>query len=272
MTNKIIINSVSGIEPTTTNLKVGQVGINTADKVLFFNVGGAIESLGKSSTESRAGIAKVSTNAQVAAGSDDSAFMTAKKFFYALDVTAVIDKLVSNLWLKLAGKIFPVGAAIPWFLDAAPDGFAIMKGQAFSTSTYPELAKVFPSGVVPDMRGSGVIGKEDGETVGVWEEGQVKEHGHDATISSTNLGTKNTSSSGSHSHNIRAGKEWDGVSNSPVAVSKSSYSYNTYTDAVGNHYHSVAIGSHAHTVSVALFGALKNTINHRKVNWIVRLA
>ncbi|PNH88160.1 phage tail protein [Vibrio diazotrophicus] len=200
--------------------------------------------------------------------------MTAKKFFYALDVTVVIDKLVSKLWLKLAGKIFPVGAAIPWFTDVAPSGFAIMKNQAFDKVANPELAKVFPSGIIPDMRGCGVIGKEDGETVGVWEEGQVKQHGHEgSSVSSVDLGTKNTSTDGDHTHPLQTGDTL--ASGSPTnAIQGNAYYYatNRTTNAAGNHYHQTVMGSHAHAVYIALFGALKNTINHRKVNWIVRLA
>ncbi len=53
-------------------------------------------------------------------GDDDKSFLTVKKLVYALGVPYVIDKLVNKLWLKLAARIFPVGAAIPWFTDVAP--------------------------------------------------------------------------------------------------------------------------------------------------------
>lgn len=231
-----------------------------------------------SATEERQGIAKIATTKQVDEGSDDSAFLTIKKLVHSLGVSHVIDKLVSNLWLKLAAKIFPVGAAIPWFTDAAPDGFAIMKNQAFDTETFPELAKVFTDGIIPDMRGCGVIGKEDGETIGEYEEGQVKQHGHPgSTVSSVNLGTKNTNTTGLHDHpltlNGRAGSNWAHNRGANWGMDDASPGQGTARVAgAGNHRHSVAIGSHAHTVAIALFGALKNTINHRKVNWIVRMA
>lgn len=234
-----------------------------------------VELLGQPyATEQVAGIAKIATSQQVNEGLDDNSFLTVKKLVLSLGVTHVIDKLVSNLWLKLAAKIFPVGAAIPWFTDVAPDGFAIMKNQAFDIGLYPELAKVFTDGVIPDMRGCGVMGKEDGETVGVFEEGQVKQHGHNgSTVSSTNLGSKTTTTD-SHYHAVdystRATKE-------NAANDSGGWNYmfddgtkrNTSTDS---HAHSVSIGSHTHNVTIALFGALKNTINHRKVNWIVRMA
>ncbi|MCG6350353.1 phage tail protein, partial [Vibrio fluvialis] len=167
-------------------------------------------------------------------------------------------------------RIFPVGAAIPWFTDLAPDGFGMFKGQAFDTATYPELAKVFPDGIIPDMRGCGVIGKEDGETVGVFEEGEVKSHGHDgSSVNSTDLGSVVTrAGTGNHEHQIGLGGT--GGANYPV-LSNGFGGYRN-TEGGGAHQHWVDIGSHAHTVAIALFGALKNTINHRKVNWIVRLA
>ncbi|WP_076589687.1 phage tail protein [Vibrio ostreicida] len=222
-------------------------------------------------TEERAGIAKIATVKQIDEGKEDYAFLTVKKLVYSLGVPHIIDKLVSNLWLKLAAKIFPVGAAIPWFTNVAPNGFAIMKNQAFDTQLYPELAKVWPSGVIPDMRGCGVIGKEDNERIGIFEEGQVKEHGHpNSTASSTNLGSKNTNTNGNHRHYSGIGKFGGGSRRYQTDTNPSSGLI--YTDAAGNHNHSVNIGSHVHTVAIALFGAAKNTINHRKVNWIVRMA
>ncbi|MBU2897683.1 phage tail-collar fiber domain-containing protein [Vibrio hepatarius] len=181
-------------------------------------------------------------------------------------------RLVDKLWLGLAAKIFPVGAAIPWFTDVAPEGFAIMKSQAFDTAVYPELAKVFTDGIIPDMRGCGVIGKENNEVIGVFEEGQVKEHGHpNSTVSSTDLGSKNTNVAGNHRHSygINA-NHFNPSTQRPVTGNHGPQT--GHTDYAGAHAHSVFIGSHAHSVMIAMFGALKNTINHRKVNWIVRMA
>lgn len=222
-------------------------------------------------TEEVAGIAKIITNEEVDEGTNDSSFLTIKKMIRAFDAPYLINKLVNNLWLKLAAKIFPVGAAIPWFTDIAPDGFGIMKNQAFDLIANPELAKIWPDGIIPDMRGCGVIGKVEGETIGAYEEGQVKAHGHpNSTVSSTNLGTKTTNTD-SHYHNVSGfyapvggSTNFQGGGNPLNGTTK-----NTSTDS---HNHTVAIGSHAHTVMIALFGALKNTINHRKVNWIVRMA
>ncbi|WP_326032315.1 phage tail protein [Vibrio cholerae] len=189
------------------------------------------------------------------------------QFWRALTPSRLIDKL----WLGLAAKIFPVGAAIPWFTDVAPTGFGMMKGQAFDVEIYTELAAIWPNGIIPDMRGAGVIGKEDGENVGVFEEGEVKNHGHEgSTASSTDIGTKTTNTTGAHTHTM--GGAVLAQTGGPYLGSGIFNFLTGTTSASGNHAHSIVIGSHAHTVSVALFGASKNTINHRKVNWIVRLA
>ena len=179
------------------------------------------------------------------------------------------------MWLGLAAKIFPVGAAIPWFTDVAPSGFAIMKNQAFDVNLYTELAKVFPSGVIPGMRGCGVIGKEDGEDVGVYEEGQVKQHGHpNSSIASTDLGSKRTSAGGAHMHSQTLYKGNDiNFGGYPMGTDDQYGSTSTANIHTGGiHDHVTVMGAHAHTVFIALFGSPKNTINHRKVNWIVRMA
>jgi hypothetical protein len=179
-------------------------------------------------------------------------------------------RLIDKLWLGLAAKIFPVGAAIPWFTDIAPNGFAIMKNQVFDKIANPQCALIWPDGIIPDMRGCGVIGKEDGETIGVFEEGQVKEHGHEgSSVGSTNLGTKTTNTD-THYHTYA--KMRPSYSNQHGKNPWTTYGTETRNTSSDSHNHTVVIGSHVHTIMIALFGALKNTINHRKVNWIVRLA
>ncbi|MDW6019930.1 tail fiber protein [Vibrio plantisponsor] len=244
-------------------------------------------------TETVAGIAKITTTNQVNTGTDDATIVTPKKLKdnaatnSEIDAESTADKhvrlsqlwraitpsrLIDKLWLGLAAKIFPVGAAIPWFTDVAPSGFAIMKGQAFNKATYPELAKVFTSGAIPDMRGCGAIGKYDGEGIGVYEEGQVKNHSHpNSSVTSTDLGSKTSTAEGGHYHWVQ-GDGGGGASTGLAGTSGGGNHYGRNTSSVGNHVHYVGIGAHAHSVAIAWFGASRNTINHRKVNWIVRLA
>ncbi|MEJ1619782.1 phage tail protein, partial [Escherichia coli] len=49
--------------------------------------------------------------------------------------------------------VFPVGAPVAWPSDSVPAGYAVMQGQTFDKAAYPLLAVVYPSGVIPDMRG-----------------------------------------------------------------------------------------------------------------------
>lgn len=217
-------------------------------------------------TETEAGIAKIATTTLVDEGADDSAFLTVKKFLYALDLQSVADKL----WLNLSARICPVGTPLPWLMDEVPDGFAIMKGQAFDLIACPRLAVIWPDGIIPAMQGDGFIGAEEGETVGMREDGQVMGHGHDATATSV----------------------FNGVVMAPHAHAQQVNSYDGHTDSShGNHVvgsnnedtqqtalNTAAVsagtpsGSVTTTVSVVSSGAAKNTINHRKCHWIVRLA
>ncbi|EFA1462695.1 tail fiber protein, partial [Escherichia coli] len=113
-------------------------------------------------------------------------------------------------------EFYPVGASIPWPSDTVPSGYVLMQGQTFDKSAYPKLAAAYPSGVIPDMRGwtikgklaaaypSGVIpdmrgwtikGKPaSGRAVLSQEQDGIKSHTHSASASSTDLGTKTTSS------------------------------------------------------------------------------
>ncbi|EAQ3240009.1 tail fiber protein, partial [Salmonella enterica] len=91
---------------------------------------------------------------------------------------------------------YPVGAAIAWPSDVLPDGgYAFMHGQPFDKSAYPLLARAYPSGVIPDMRGWTIKGKPaSGRAVLSQEMDGNKAHGHTARAQDTDLGTKSTSS------------------------------------------------------------------------------
>lgn len=110
-------------------------------------------------------------------------------------------------------QFYPPGAPIPWPSDTVPSGYALMQGQTFDKSAYPKLAAAYPSGVIPDMRGWTIKGKPaSGRAVLSQEQDGIKSHTHSASASSTDLGTKNTSSfdygtksannTGAHTHSI----------------------------------------------------------------------
>ncbi|EFP7777138.1 phage tail protein [Shigella flexneri] len=96
---------------------------------------------------------------------------------------------------NLPPESYPVGAPILWPSDTVPSGYALMQGQTFDKSAYPKLAAAYPSGVIPDMRGWTIKGKPaSGRAVLSQEQDGIKSHTHSASASSTDLGTKTTSS------------------------------------------------------------------------------
>ncbi|NKI74445.1 phage tail protein, partial [Dickeya sp. CFBP 2040] len=69
------------------------------------------------------------------------------------------------------------GIPLPWPQATAPDGWLKCNGQAFDKNRYPRLAQVYPSGVLPDLRGEFIRGWDDGRgadagrQLGSWQEG-----------------------------------------------------------------------------------------------------
>ncbi|KMJ45462.1 hypothetical protein AB204_08885 [Xenorhabdus khoisanae] len=75
-------------------------------------------------------------------------------------------EFVKNLGLA-AGSALPVGVPIPWPLATPPDGWLRCDGSIFGAAQYPELAKVYPSLRLPDLRGEFIRGWDDSGKVDV---------------------------------------------------------------------------------------------------------
>ncbi|EHU3751169.1 tail fiber protein [Salmonella enterica] len=185
---------------------------------------------------------------------------------------------------------YPVGAAIAWPSDVLPDGgYAFMYGQAFDKSAYPLLAIVFPSGIIPDMRGWTIKGKPaSGRAVLSQELDGNKSHSHSARAQDTDLGTKGTSSfdygnktsdtTGAHNHS--AGGTYGGDSvGGKIRVQRDGNNQLTswngdhaHTTWIGPHDHTVYIGPHGHVVIVDADGNAETTVKNIAFNYIVRLA
>ncbi|HGE8241131.1 tail fiber protein [Aeromonas veronii] len=56
----------------------------------------------------------------------------------------------------------PVGIPQDWPLEVPPDGWICCIGQAFDKLKFPRLAKAYPSGVLPDLRGEFIRGWDNG--------------------------------------------------------------------------------------------------------------
>ncbi|EGG0186130.1 phage tail protein, partial [Salmonella enterica] len=153
---------------------------------------------------------------------------------------------------------YPVGAAIAWPSDATPAGYALMQGQSFDKSAYPLLAIAYPSGIIPDMRGWTIKGKPiSGRAVLSQEMDGNKSHSHSARAQDTDLGTKSTSSfdygtkstntTGNHTH------QFGGYINSYWGDSNHTSFQpggGAWTQAAGDHAHTVYIGGHEHTMYI----------------------
>ena len=188
----------------------------------------------------------------------------------------------------------PVGTPIPWPSDTIPAGYALMAGQSFNKAAYPFLAAAYPSGVIPDMRGWTVKGKPAaGRAVLSQEQDGIKWHGHSASASSTDLGTKSTSgfdygtrttstfdygtktssAAGEHTHisgvrtppdvalyglsGVSAGHYTAGSGTATTSANTSTGGAHAHSVAIGAHNHTVALGAHAHTVAI---GAHSHTV------------
>ncbi|ELM7713631.1 phage tail protein [Escherichia coli] len=190
-------------------------------------------------------------------------------------------------------EFYPVGAPIPWPSDTVPSGYALMQGQTFDKSAYPKLAAAYPSGVIPDMRGWTIKGKPaSGRAVLSQEQDGIKSHTHSASASSTDLGTKTTSSfdygtkstnnteehthsvsgtaasAGAHTHTVacypsnnteQGDKALKGASRADSSIGTSSAGQHTHpvsgtAASAGAHAHSVGIGAHTHSVAIGSHG------------------
>ena len=80
------------------------------------------------------------------------------------DGAVAIATALSNLGLG-EGSALPVGVPVPWPSATPPTGWLKCNGAAFSAEEYPELAKVYPTNKLPDLRGEFIRGWDDGRGV-----------------------------------------------------------------------------------------------------------
>ena len=80
------------------------------------------------------------------------------------DGAAAISTALTNLDLG-EGSALPVGVPVPYPLATPPTGWMKCNGSSFNLASYPKLAAVFPSGVLPDLRGEFIRGWDDGRNV-----------------------------------------------------------------------------------------------------------
>ncbi|MGM7910230.1 phage tail protein [Yersinia enterocolitica] len=67
--------------------------------------------------------------------------------------------------LGISGNLIPVGIPLPWPAATPPDGWLKCNGSVFDKNQLPQLALVYPSGRLPDLRGEFLRGWDDGRGV-----------------------------------------------------------------------------------------------------------
>ncbi|HBB1457238.1 TPA: phage tail protein, partial [Escherichia coli] len=78
----------------------------------------------------------------------------------------------------------PVGVPVPWPSVTPPTGWLKCNGAAFSAEEYPELAKVYPTNKLPDLRGEFIRGWDDGRGIDLGrtllsaQNGSIEAHDH----------------------------------------------------------------------------------------------
>ncbi|AXB20834.1 hypothetical protein DNV67_06270 [Salmonella enterica subsp. enterica serovar Napoli] len=183
----------------------------------------------------------------------------------------------------------PPGVPLPWPSDAIPAGYALMQGQTFDKNVYPLLAIAYPSGVIPDMRGWTIKGKPaSGRAVLSQEMDGNKSHSHGARALDTDLGTKGTSSfdygtkstntTGNHTHQFGGyiNSYWGDSNHTSFQPGGGAWTQaagdHAHTVYIGGHEHTMYIGPHGHVVIVDADGNAETTVKNIAFNYIVRLA
>lgn len=188
-------------------------------------------------------------------------------------VLEAINKLIVS-----ATSSLPVGVPLPYPAEVPPAGFLLCRGGAFDKITYPLLAALYTSGLTPDLRGQTIKGlPASGRALLSLELDILKAHGHDATISNFDYGTKQTSAAGGHTIRAKTGN-WNpaidgGTSNQRNLSTENGYNNNdALFEVVPDHVHPVPIGSHGHTAVISSTGGTENTVKNMAFNYIMRAA
>ncbi|EOJ6336753.1 phage tail protein [Escherichia coli] len=191
-----------------------------------------------------------------------------------------------------ATEALPAGIPFPWPSDTPPDGYAIMVGQTFDKAQYPLLAKAYPDGRIPDMRGWTIKGKPaSGRAVLSQEQDGIKSHTHGGSVSNTNLGTKTTSSFNYGTKTTGSAGPFSAIASLRTATASpegsgdwtaygpgsgvnliARVSAHTHSVNIGEHAHTIALGSHGHGLTINPTGNAENTVKNIAFNYIVRLA
>ena len=91
-------------------------------------------------------------------------YLSRKNPFGDIKSDGTVKTALENLGLG-EGSALPVGVPVPWPSATPPTGWLKCNGAPFSAEEYPELAKVYPTNELPDLRGEFIRGWDDGRGV-----------------------------------------------------------------------------------------------------------
>ena len=152
----------------------------------------------------------------------------------------------------------PVGAMMMWMTDTPPRGWLLCNGQRFDPAAYPELAKVFTTSQLPDLRGAFLRGAGANGTWGA-AANTVGGRQEDSTAR-PKIPFETPATEGAHGHrlNLHATKgdtdltNWDRASAS--GISNGWYAPGGSVEAgSGTHKHTISEGGDSETRPKAVF-------------------
>ena len=212
---------------------------------------------------------------------------------------AEINALINDV----KGARLPVGVIVPFPAKGNYPGYLYLNGSAFDKTVYKQLAVLYPSGVLPDLRSATLTGVDDAKgkftdkTANTFLESQNFSHTHTGSAlfggyhghtGSATLGGAHghTVTDPGHSHGIYKG---GGPVNTGDAASITSASNRTSVSGVsvsattgisvasgGDHSHSVTIptdgGGHSHSVTLLSSGGTESRPYSYTVYWYIKAA
>ena len=212
-----------------------------------------------------------------------------------VDQIAEINALVNDV----KGARLPVGVIVPFPARGNYPGYLYLDGSAFDKAIYKQLAVLYPSGVLPDLRSSTLTGVDDGKgkftdkTANKFLESTNLSHTHtgSATQGGAHDHTGSATAAGAHSHSVNDPGHKHGVgiritanayaayisgtnANEPVnMVNINAAKTGISINGVDDHTHAVSIaegGAHTHDVTVAASGGTESRPYSYTVYWYIK--